>query len=424
MADSTPKPGIGSRVGGLVKAGVTSLAGLLSGAALMYVSPLVNQAVKPAAPVANFQYEAQGLKVTLQNRSTGGHSGWWDFGDGTALEPFVADQATVSHTYARAGTYSVKLALKNLLGEENDRVVPVTVELATAATPIIDSFAVVPVRDDYAPATFRVVSKVSGANQCVWALSDRSLELSPETAAGSQERFVTFKQPGTYAVKLAAFNGKQVVERVEKVVVKQPPLGTVTASVAVSYEAVQVEARNTTPAVPVSIKDSALSFSKEWPAPLGFEITRAEIAPTMKDVNVKSVKVQLSADRKKVLVTGELLKAAPNSVVTVPLQISQQRQGPPSQRTTEPMAVSLTMPGTTQVPLPPLPAGWLMKSRKLTLTLLQDGKQVSWKEGELPRHEAVQLSSNYLILVNAIEQGNQLRIDLSEVKGGFHIFGN
>ncbi len=77
-----------SKIGGWLKAGITSVMGLCSGAVLMYVSPLVTNVVKPAKPLANFSQSVQGRTVTFQNRSSGASDGWWDFGDGSALERF------------------------------------------------------------------------------------------------------------------------------------------------------------------------------------------------------------------------------------------------------------------------------------------------------------------------------------------------
>src|SRR4051794_21433552 len=93
----------GSRLFGWIRAGVVSLFGLVSGAALMYFTPLVDRFIKPGKPVANFQYEADGLKVAFHNRASGGADGWWDFGDGSALEPFSPTQETVTHTFVRPG---------------------------------------------------------------------------------------------------------------------------------------------------------------------------------------------------------------------------------------------------------------------------------------------------------------------------------
>src|SRR5687768_3290485 len=104
-------------VSGWIKAGVTSIFGVCSGAVLMYVSPLVSNAIKPSKPIANFGPQVQGLTVAFQNRSTGGSTGTWDFGDGSLMEPFSPNQETVTHTYTHPGTYNVKLSLRNILGE-------------------------------------------------------------------------------------------------------------------------------------------------------------------------------------------------------------------------------------------------------------------------------------------------------------------
>src|ERR1041384_3811399 len=64
------------KVSGWIKAVVTSIMGLCSGAVLMSAPPVVNNPIKPAKPLANFGQQVQGLTVTFQNRSTGGGDGW------------------------------------------------------------------------------------------------------------------------------------------------------------------------------------------------------------------------------------------------------------------------------------------------------------------------------------------------------------
>src|SRR5207248_13698 len=49
------------------KAVLGTLGGLLSGALVMYLTPFVDRVVKPAKPVANFSYQADGCKVRFQN---------------------------------------------------------------------------------------------------------------------------------------------------------------------------------------------------------------------------------------------------------------------------------------------------------------------------------------------------------------------
>ena len=121
MSEKEPESKEGAKKGGWLKTIFGTLAGLLSGAIMMYASPLLDKIIKPAKPVANFAVESDNLTVSFHNRSSGGTEGWWDFGDGSALEPFVSTQESVSHTYARPGVYSVKLSVRNLFNEENDR---------------------------------------------------------------------------------------------------------------------------------------------------------------------------------------------------------------------------------------------------------------------------------------------------------------
>src|SRR5207248_7060795 len=160
-----------SKISGWIKALVTSLFGIVSGAAIMYLTPLVNNVVKPAKPVPNFAQQANSLTVTFNNRSTGGSQGWWDFGDGAALEPFEPSKDAITHTYARPGNYNVKLSLQNILGEESERSVLINLDNSQAVKPSIDTFVVIPLTKS-APATFKLVADVKNAKLIAWGLSD------------------------------------------------------------------------------------------------------------------------------------------------------------------------------------------------------------------------------------------------------------
>ena len=61
-----------------------------------------------AAPTADFEYTVDALKVTFTNKSTNATSYKWDFGDGESSK-----EASPAHTYAAAGTYTVKLTVGN-----------------------------------------------------------------------------------------------------------------------------------------------------------------------------------------------------------------------------------------------------------------------------------------------------------------------
>jgi PKD repeat protein len=419
-----PPPRRSSRIASWLKAGLTSLFGVVSGAALMYATTFVNKELAPPPPIANFQFEAKGLEVTFQNRSTGAHDGWWDFGDGTALVPCVPDQ-TLVHTYAKPGPYQVKLSLKNLIGDTNERAVTVAVDGGPTEPPSIDAFLILPVNGTNAPAMFQVTSKVTGATICVWSIGDRPLEIK-DAAKDDRNRLLTFKKAGKYVVKLAATNGSQTAEKQTTVEVKEPPSGTVAATVAVIYEAVFVETSTTKPVVQLQFQQSGVKFNQDFAPDAGFVFVNADFDPQMKYGDYKSPpSLDISSDKKKLTISGELVNPlAKYATLSIPLVVTQQRVSPPAVKTADPVSVQLKLPGTTLVPLPVLPPGWVATKRTIALSLMQDDKHIDWQAGQLPQNEAIKILPGSPIVVSASEQTDQLRIDLSEVKRATGASGN
>ena len=188
--DSTIKASAKEKIKGWIKMAIGTAGGLLSGAVVMYVTPLVDKVVRPSKPLANFSHEKDGLKIRFQNLSSGGQ-GWWEFGDGTPLEPVSPEREFVNHVYTRPGEYTVKMTLRNVLGEENERQVVVRLDPPTTLEPtkVLNLEAVPVSAGSYAPATFKIMSKVKNAQLCVWDLGDdRPLEV---TNAQGNEKMVT-----------------------------------------------------------------------------------------------------------------------------------------------------------------------------------------------------------------------------------------
>src|SRR5207253_7454039 len=198
--------------------------------------------VKPPLPVANFAVSADGLTATCQNHATG-NSGWWDFGDGSPLEPFDAEQPTVAHAYAKPGTYGVKLTVRNLTSDENDRTVSVDVSAVgkdAPAAPSIAGFTVQPLSPaNMAPATFRVTADVQNADHLVWDLGDGRVEVAE--AGGKIDRLVTFDKPGSFPVQLVAHNGKAAAKQAAAVKVDAPPDGTLMAVLTITDGGTRVD---------------------------------------------------------------------------------------------------------------------------------------------------------------------------------------
>jgi hypothetical protein len=420
-AHEAPKSG---RLSTWVKTGILALAGMLSGGFVTYLTPLVDRLVKPAKPLANFAVEHQGLTVTFHNRSIGKGQGFWDFGDGSALEPIAAGQSAVTHTYSAPGTYTAKLSLRNLIGEESERTANVQLETGTPQDPAVLAFEAVPVTpDSYAPATFRMTTKVKNVDWCVYDFGDElpmNIVTDPETAP---DRLITFKEPGSHTIRLVAVKGKKTIEQNQVVWVSVPPRGTCTALLTVADQATQVEKREVVETVcenfPPDSKDAVAKFDRTIQARQGFTISEARLK-TVQDNGGRNVSLQLQPDRRSVHLTGELVRATglfshkaplPNLVLQVVLK--QEKQAPATRAPVQ-LAATLEAPGSALLTLPPVQADWVNVKRTIRLVLQEDNRVV-WQETQLPNGAPVVLQ-NRPYKLTATTAGNQVRVQLVENK--------
>jgi PKD repeat protein len=424
MAEEKPQ-GIKSAVSGWVKGLITSIFGLATGAILMYLTPLVNNAIKPGKPVANFATQVAGQTVQVNNRSTGGTQGWWDFGDGTALEPFDPQAETITHNYAKAGAYQIRLTLQNLLGEESERASPVTVE---ATSPEIASFELTPLTpDEAAPATYLLKTKVKNAQYCILSQGDEK-PLEVEDAAG-QQRYVTFNDMGTYTVRVAAVNGKQLVEKAKTVYVAAGMGLTPMAKLKVSYEAVQVTRFERKMPItcewPAGSKESVVAIRKERPAYSGFKIVSAELVnKAEKNAPVRNVKVEVSPERDRLILTGDFARPTgllapksppPNWIADV--KVTMEKRSAPVQIVRDPIMMSVSVNTPTKVPFQPVDDGWEITRKQMSLELW-DPKVKVW-EGTQAVSNAKVVLKNQTCLLTAIPQndGVLVKIDGPSVTG-------
>ncbi|HEX4611593.1 MAG TPA: PKD domain-containing protein [Urbifossiella sp.] len=361
--------------GGWLKAGLVGLLGLSGGAAGTYTTALVNKVVKPALPVANFAVAADGLSVTCQNHATG-QTGWWDFGDGSPLEPFDPSTPTITHAYGKAGTYSVKLVVRNFTADENDRSVGVEVgpggKSAAPAAPQIAGFTVLPVSPSaVAPATFRVTADVKDADHCVWDFGDGRLEVA---AGGKLDRLVTFEKAGAFPVQLVAHNTTAAVKQAQAVKVTAPIDGTLVAVLRVTDSGTKVDrhTRNETVAIPAPKDARQAAFTRSIAARPGAVLTAANTGGNVP--GVKALRVELAADGKAATVSGEWAGQG-GSDVLVPVRLTEQRttavQNPPDTVTGvfAPNGSRVTL----DMPLPPAPAGLTNARRSMALEIRQSG---------------------------------------------------
>jgi hypothetical protein len=419
----TESGGKGGRLGGWLKAGFTTLFGLASGAVLMYLTPLVDRVIKPSKPLANFGVELQGVQATFQNRAENGSEGWWDFGDGSPLEPFNPQQASLTHPYPRPGSYTAKLTVRSLFGEESERSTTVQVDAAAAGPPEIAGLDVQPARaDTYAPATFRISRKVNNADLCVWTGgADQPLLLETDPPA-SAVRYLTFNKPGQHTIRLAVIQGKKVVERTATVQVQQPPVGTAIAVLNVTRQAAQVRKverpQNVVIAFPDGHAGNTYAFSKDIPTAPGWQILAARLGQHANDANVKDLKVAVAPGGSKAVLTAQLLKPAgllpfkrggPGPRCAVEVVLTLQRQEAAGAGPVETVARPLALPGSTVVALPKLQSGWVQKTCAIAMDLY-DGPREVQHHAALPANEVVTLG-NRAWRLTATAVGDQVRID-------------
>ncbi len=426
------------KLGGWIKALLTSIVGLFSGAVLMYVSPLVNKAIKPGKPIANFSQQAQGLAVTFQNRASGGTDGWWDFGDGSALEPFAASQEAITHTYPRPGSYTAKLSLRNFLGDENERAVSVNLDGGAANAPVIEVFKVLPpqpdMKDITAPATFRLVAKVKNADLCIWSLGDdRPLDVSKDGSA-YQRRVVTVKEAGQYTFRLVAVSGKQTVEKSETIWVNVGDDTVPAASLQMAYDAVQVERVKETwnmgARYPHDRKENTFNFRTEL-TKAGFVIIDAKFEEPIKSPLIKNPKLDFS-DKTRVRLIGEMTKPAgflglqknvPPPCWHTPVAVILERRSAPVTKTTDPVAANLAVPGTTTLLVPKLSDGWEVTGKPRLVLELRDGNKVVYRDAKLPSGVVIPFK-NRPCRVTAVEGPDQIRLEIIDATATLGFVGS
>jgi PKD repeat protein len=418
MSEEKPSSVTGT-LRGWIKAAVTSVVGLLSGAFLMYLTPLVNNAIKPGKPVANFAIQAAGREVNFNNRSSGGVQGWWDFGDGAALEPFDPKVENVKHVYAKPGMYSVKLALQNVLGEESDRTATVAVDADAAATgPEIALFDLKPLDPrERAPAVYRLTGKVKNANLCILSYGDdRPMEVIEDTL--NHERYITFPELGAYTVRLAAVSGKQVVEKTKTVYINPNESSEPTAKLLVTYEAVKVEHVvkdwKFHCGWQADLKQSVSPFRRERLADPGCTIKSAELTSGDNKTQVRNLKREIAPDGSKVILTGELSRPTGilAQITTAPAYVAQlhvemERRSPSQTINRGDVAMCVKLNSTTNIPLQPLEPGWEITRKQICLQLW-DGDHKVWESSTAVANVKVMLNNQTCFVTMTPQNGEVL----------------
>lgn len=390
MSTAAP-PAKSGAISGWFKTAMGGTVGLVGGVAAMYATAVVDKVVKPAKPMANFSWKAEGLTVTCENRAVG-ESGWWDFGDGSALEPFEPNKP-VTHAYAKPGNYNVKLIVRNFLSDENDRTVPVEVGTATASATTATTSAqapaaqltVVPITPNpTAPATFKVTGQVSnaekafldivspGVTQAGGAGNPNRIAVTP--AGGVIETLIVVDKPGDHAIQLFGTKGNEVIKQVAFVKVAAPAEGSLAAYLRVTDSGTKVDTRVRTEQVAIAVptKGAAKSFERTLTGLPGYQIQDVKIKSPLTKLSA-NLKATVAADKLSCKLTGDwagtpeaLSKLAGGSDLFVTLDMTCTKQ----EQVVVPTTVSVRLTGNTgTTSLPPLPRGLTNPQRQIDLEM-------------------------------------------------------
>lgn len=390
-----------------LKALLGAIAGLFSGALVMYLSPLVDKVVKPPRPIANFAIDYDGLTVRFTNRSSGAVEGYWDFGDGSPLEFLSSDQPVVTHSYRKPGNYVARLVVSNLLGEQDER--SVTLDLTqdnkpkAADKPMILTLNVRgPSRGGgpvYAPATFHFEAIADNASQFVWDFGDgQGLHL------GDSRVVRTFENPGTYRVRLAVFNGSEKDEQEKVIRVAAPPAGVLRVQLRVADSGTLVETRRREVLVSQMFdlgkadqrgRKVPVSLEVTVPAVPGFVITAFERLEQSSQ-HLEKVDWRIVKDGQHLKAACLPKKGADRAVLHEKLIVVEQRR---EKVQPEPATItgSLSVPGVTTLQLPPVPEDWEGVQRLLTVEIADDSGPL-WQGDALPSGQTVVISGRPFVL--------------------------
>lgn len=218
----------------------------------------------PPVPVADFEANVTvdriPLAVKFNDTSTAHPTTWaWDFGDGTS-----SDKQNPEHVYTKPGTYTVRLAVKNIAGTASE----------TKTGYITVREAVIPTADFSVNAT-------SGEAPFAVSFTDTSLgkptewawEFGDGTVSTVQNPIHVYEVPGTYTVKLTVRNSKGSTTATRDVIaevpIPAPPIASFT-----------VDATSGEAPLTVAFTDTSLKSPTSWLWDFGDGSTSDEQNPT------------------------------------------------------------------------------------------------------------------------------------------------
>ncbi|MEI8083858.1 MAG: PKD domain-containing protein, partial [Actinomycetes bacterium] len=183
--------------------------------------------VNPPGPKADFSALPPSgdapLKVTFQDRSTNIPTSWrWEFGDNTN-----STQQHPQHTYATAGTYTVKLTVTNAQGSDSKLG---NNPISVTPTPLKALFTGQPPLSGKVPLTVRFTDQSEG-NPTGWLW-----DFGDSATTTTRNPVHEYRKPGTFTVKLTVSNSQGANTKTAPGYVVLRPLPACTYTIWVSEE--------------------------------------------------------------------------------------------------------------------------------------------------------------------------------------------
>ena len=146
-------------------------------------------------PQAAFAFQANGLNVVFVDQSTGNPTNWsWDFGDGA-----TSTQQNPTHTYAKAGSYTVVLTAANAVGSTR------ATKLVTVSTPPSPPTAAFCYQRNKLAVIF-FDSSGQSPTSWQWNFGDCNGSNNSVCQSTAQNPGHTYMEANTYAVTLTVMN--------------------------------------------------------------------------------------------------------------------------------------------------------------------------------------------------------------------------
>src|SRR5262249_54233827 len=171
---------------------------------------------------------------------------------------------------------------------------------------------------------------------------------------------------------------------------------------------------------PPTEKGSTCKFRREIPAPDGWLITAARLdADPAHGGKVRGPKVEVTADHKKAILSGELVKNPKDpSPWLAPVVLNLERCVARKAKAMSPVAALLQVPGSTLLPVPMPQGRWISKDHSLTLEVLQGNQpQPLWQTTQLSQPGQINLGG-VVYQLRATRVGTQVRLDVTGPQPG------